>query len=107
MISSFLLVPLVVFGIGLVIFVHELGHYMAARWCGARVETFSLGFGPKLVGWHRNGTLFQIAVVPLGIIDDPAPMTPVEHIWTADKARWATIHDDLPRHEAYPPGVAD
>ncbi|MDB2575899.1 site-2 protease family protein [Planctomycetota bacterium] len=56
----------VVLGIGLVIFVHEAGHFMAARWCGARVEVFSLGFGPRLFGWRRGGTLFQIAAVPLG-----------------------------------------
>lgn len=60
---SILLVPL---GIGLVIFVHELGHFMAARWAGARVEVFSLGFGQKLVGWQRGDTLFQIAAIPLG-----------------------------------------
>lgn len=56
----------VVFGIGLVIFVHELGHYLAARWCGVRVETFSLGFGPKLLGFRRGHTLYQLALVPLG-----------------------------------------
>lgn len=56
----------VVFGIGLVIFVHELGHYLAARWCGVRVETFSLGFGPKLLGFRRGHTLYQVALVPLG-----------------------------------------
>ncbi len=57
---------LVVFGIGLVIFVHELGHFLAARWCGVRVETFSLGFGPKLLGWTRGATTYQVAAVPLG-----------------------------------------
>ncbi len=56
----------VVLGIGLVIFVHEAGHFLAARWCGARVEVFSLGFGPRLFGWKRGDTLFQIALVPLG-----------------------------------------
>lgn len=57
---------LVAFGIGLVIFVHELGHFLAARWCKVRVETFSLGFGPKLLGWKRGTTTYQIAAVPLG-----------------------------------------
>lgn len=56
----------VILGIGLVIFVHEAGHFMAARWCGARVEVFSLGFGPRLFGWKRGDTLFQVAAVPLG-----------------------------------------
>tara|TARA_R110002126_G_scaffold41590_7_gene120859 strand:- start:230 stop:2041 length:1812 start_codon:yes stop_codon:yes gene_type:complete len=53
-------------GIGLVIFVHELGHFLAARWCKVRVEVFSLGFGPQLIGWKRGGTTYQIAVVPFG-----------------------------------------
>ena len=39
---------------------------MAARWCGARVEVFSLGFGAKLFGWRRGDTLFQVAAIPLG-----------------------------------------
>ncbi|MCC6405543.1 MAG: RIP metalloprotease RseP, partial [Planctomycetes bacterium] len=53
-------------GIGLVIFVHELGHFIAARWCKVRVDCFSLGFGPRLFGWRRGATLYQIAAVPLG-----------------------------------------
>ena len=53
-------------GIGLVIFVHELGHFLAARICKVRVETFSLGFGPRLLGWRRGPTMYQIALVPLG-----------------------------------------
>ncbi len=56
----------VVFGIGLVIFVHELGHYLAARWCKVRVETFSLGFGPRLLAARIGPTTYQIALIPLG-----------------------------------------
>lgn len=56
----------VVLGIGLVIFVHEAGHYIAARLCGVRVHVFSLGFGPKLFGWKRGDTDYQVAAVPLG-----------------------------------------
>ncbi|MCZ6597900.1 MAG: site-2 protease family protein [Planctomycetota bacterium] len=56
----------VVFGIGLVIFVHELGHFIAARLCGVRVEVFSLGFGPRLFGLRRGATLYQVAVIPIG-----------------------------------------
>ena len=56
----------VVFGIGLVIFVHELGHFLAARACGVRVVTFSLGFGPRLLAWRRGRTTYQLAAVPLG-----------------------------------------
>ncbi len=56
----------VALGIGLVIFVHELGHFLAARLCRVRVDVFSLGFGPRLLGWRRGDTLYQIAAVPLG-----------------------------------------
>jgi regulator of sigma E protease len=56
----------VALGIGLVIFVHESGHFLMARWCKVRVETFSLGFGPRIFGWRRGATTYQIAAVPLG-----------------------------------------
>ncbi len=56
----------VVLGIGLVIFVHEAGHFIAARICKVQVEVFSLGFGPPLFSWKRRGTIYQIAAVPLG-----------------------------------------
>ncbi|MSR61869.1 MAG: RIP metalloprotease RseP [Planctomycetes bacterium] len=56
----------VIFGIGLVIFVHELGHYLAARLCKVRVETFSLGFGPRLLGKRIGSTYYQLAAIPLG-----------------------------------------
>jgi regulator of sigma E protease len=56
----------VVLGIGLVIFVHELGHYLAARLCRVRVEIFSLGFGPKLFGFRVGSTDYQVAAIPLG-----------------------------------------
>ena len=57
---------LVAFGIGLLIFVHELGHFLAARWIGVRVEVFSLGFGPRLFGLRRGATDYRVSLVPLG-----------------------------------------
>lgn len=49
------------------VFVHELGHYLVARWCGVRVDVFSIGFGPELFGWNaRSGTRWKVCVVPLG-----------------------------------------
>jgi regulator of sigma E protease len=53
--------------LAVVIFIHEFGHFIVARWCGVRVLTFSMGFGPEL--WHRfdkHGTRWRIAGVPLG-----------------------------------------
>jgi regulator of sigma E protease len=55
-----------VLGVGLVIFVHEFGHFLAARLCRVRVEVFSLGFGPRLFSWRRGATLYQLALLPLG-----------------------------------------
>lgn len=60
------LLPFVVV-LGIVVFVHEFGHYIVARWCGISSEVFSIGFGPVL--WarrDRRGTLWQVAALPLG-----------------------------------------
>ncbi|HTP93871.1 MAG TPA: RIP metalloprotease RseP [Xanthobacteraceae bacterium] len=60
------LIPFV-FVLSLVVFFHELGHFLIARWCGVRVLVFSIGFGPEILGFHdRHGTRWKIAVVPLG-----------------------------------------
>lgn len=60
------LVPFL-FVLSLVVFFHELGHFMVGRWCGVKVETFSLGFGPELVGFYdRYGTRWRLAALPLG-----------------------------------------
>lgn len=56
----------IIFFLGLVIFVHELGHFMAARWCGVLVERFSIGFGPVLLSLKRGDTEYAISAVPLG-----------------------------------------
>jgi regulator of sigma E protease len=53
-------------GLGLLIVIHEAGHFIVARLCGMRVERFSIGFGPTLLGFKRGETLFQIAPIPLG-----------------------------------------
>ena len=55
-----------IIGLGLLIVLHEGGHFLVARLCGMRVERFSIGFGPTLIGFKRGGTLFQIAPIPLG-----------------------------------------
>lgn len=55
-----------ILGIGFLLLIHEAGHYFAARAVGIRVEVFSLGFGPRLFGWQRNGCDFRLAAIPLG-----------------------------------------
>ncbi len=74
------------------VFVHELGHYWIARRCGVRVEVFSIGFGPEIVGWtDKADTRWKISAVPLGGYvkmfgegemsgegEMPRPLTPAE-----------------------------
>src|SRR4029079_11963088 len=55
------------FVLTIVVFFHELGHFLVARWAGVRVLTFSLGFGPELAGFNdRHGTRWKISAIPLG-----------------------------------------
>ena len=55
------------FVLTIVVFFHELGHFLVARWCGIRILTFSIGFGPEIVGFYdRYGTRWKISAVPLG-----------------------------------------
>jgi regulator of sigma E protease len=82
-----------VFVLGVLIFVHELGHFLMARRIGVRVITFSLGFGPKLVGFRRGDTEYRISAVPLGgyvkmageTPDDPRTGQPDEFL---SKTKW-------------------
>src|SRR5215831_3900119 len=52
--------------IGVMIMIHELGHYWAARWFDVRVETFSFGFGPRLFGFRRGETDFRFSLILFG-----------------------------------------
>ena len=55
------------FVLTIVVFFHELGHFLVGRWAGVRVLTFSLGFGPELFGFNdRHGTRWKISAIPLG-----------------------------------------
>ncbi len=55
-----------VFVLGVLIFIHELGHYLVAKYLGIRVEVFSLGFGKRLFGFTRGDTDYRISLIPLG-----------------------------------------
>ncbi len=55
------------FVLTIVVFFHELGHFLVARWCGIKVLVFSIGFGPELAGFNdRHGTRWKLAAIPLG-----------------------------------------
>jgi len=61
-----------------VVFIHELGHFLVARWCGVRVQAFSIGFGREIIGFYdRYGTRWKFCWLPLGgyvrFIDDETP----------------------------------
>ena len=60
---SFIFVAL--FALGFTIFIHELGHFLAARKRGLVIKRFSIGFGPKIFGWTRNGVEYRCPRYPL------------------------------------------
>ncbi len=57
---------LLVAGFSLVIFVHELGHFLAAKWAKVRVERFAIGFGKELFGFTHGETRYSFNILPLG-----------------------------------------
>ena len=53
--------------IGVLVFVHEMGHYLVGRWCGVKADTFSIGFGKEIAGWtDKRGTRWKVCMLPLG-----------------------------------------
>jgi len=80
---------LAILALGFLIVVHEAGHYFVARWCGMRVERFSLGFGPAIPGlkWKskKTGTQFQIAPIPFGGFVEIRGMNIAEEVDPEDK----------------------
>ena len=65
---QFLYVLLAIFIFGLLIFVHELGHFIVARLCGVKILEFAIGMGPKIFGWKskKNGTKYALRLFPIG-----------------------------------------
>jgi regulator of sigma E protease len=82
-----------IFVLGVLVFVHELGHFLLARWHGVRVLVFSLGFGPKLFKFTRGDTEYCVSIIPLGgyvkmageTPDDETPPRPDEFF---AKSKW-------------------
>ena len=64
--------------LGIMILVHEFGHYAAAKWFGVRVDVFSIGFGKRLTGFRRGGTDYRISALPLGGYVKMAGENPLE-----------------------------
>jgi regulator of sigma E protease len=88
-------IVLAVVGVGFLIAWHEAGHYLVARLTGMRVLRYSLGFGPKVLSFEKNGIVYQIAALPLGGFVQIFGMNPLEEGAEADprsfsnRPRWA------------------
>jgi regulator of sigma E protease len=73
--------------LGVLVTVHESGHFLAAKWAGVKVLKFSIGFGPRLFGFRRGETEYQIAALPLGGYVAMAGQYPGEEIAPEDRGR--------------------
>ena len=84
--------------LGILVTIHEFGHYWVARRCGVKIECFSIGFGKSLFSWYRGDTEYRIAVLPLGGYVKMFGEQDVD-ISDAEKA-WAFNHKTLPQKTA-------
>ncbi|MEO6953769.1 MAG: M50 family metallopeptidase [Polyangia bacterium] len=78
---------LAVLALGILIVVHEGGHYLMARWSGMRVDRFSIGLGPKIIGFRHGETEFQIGCIPFGGFVQIAGLNPGEEGIAPDDPR--------------------
>ena len=67
-----------IFVFGLIVFIHELGHFITAKMSGMQVDEFAIGFGPAIFKVQRGETLYSIRIIPLGGFNRIAGMTPDE-----------------------------
>jgi len=83
--------------LGILVFVHELGHYLAARWRGVHVDVFSIGFGQAIATWTDSvGTVWKLAWIPLGGYVKLHGQERPEDVPAADRAAWIhgrTFHE--------------
>src|SRR5260221_10143550 len=103
-----ILIPFL-FVLTLVVFFHELGHFLIARWAGVRVLVFSIGFGPELFGFNdRHGTRWKVSAIPLGgyvkfFGDDNAASVPdaaALAAMTDEERRDSFVHQSVARRAA-------
>jgi len=73
--------------IGPLVFFHELGHFLVAKWCHVKVLKFSLGFGPRLIGFVKGETTYVISLIPLGGYVKMLGENPDEHVAIEDRHR--------------------
>ena len=63
---DFAFIFVAIFALGFTIFIHELGHFLAARRRGLIIKRFSVGFGPKIFGWEKDGVEYRLSAIPFG-----------------------------------------
>lgn len=76
-----------VFLLAVLIFIHELGHFLAARYFGVKVEVFSLGFGPKILKYKKGDTLYCVSLFPLGGYVKMFGSNPLEELSEEEKTK--------------------
>lgn len=87
------------FVLTIVVFFHELGHFLVARWCGVAVDSFSVGFGREIIGFNdRHGTRWKFCWIPLGgyvkfLGDDNVTSMPDRNIEVTEKIRQGSFHE--------------
>ncbi len=85
--------------LGILIFIHELGHFLAGKFFGVRIEVFSLGFGPRLLGFRLGETDYRLSLVPLGgyvkmageFDEDEGSSAERDPRWLTSRPRWQRI----------------
>ncbi|MDE0091738.1 MAG: RIP metalloprotease RseP [Oligoflexia bacterium] len=101
--SSFQLIQKALFAVGpfvlllgVLIFIHELGHFLAARYFGVKVEIFSLGFGPKILKYKKGDTLYCLSLFPLGGYVKMFGSNPLEELSEKEKSQ-AFLYKKVPQ----------
>ena len=77
-----------ILAIGLLIVVHEAGHYFVARWCNMKVDRFSIGFGPPILSWRRGETDFTLGPIPFGGFVQINGMTGLDEVDPDDERQY-------------------
>lgn len=80
-------IVIVILAVVAIIFLHELGHYLAARWSGMKVTEFFIGFGPRIWSFQRGETEYGIKAIPAGAYVKIPGMTAMEEVAPEDEAR--------------------
>jgi len=83
--------------LGVLVFIHELGHFLVAKWLGVRVLKFSLGFGRKIIGRKWGETEYQVALIPLGGYVKLLGESPDEEVPESEKSRSFTTQSVVKR----------